>query len=664
MTTPRTLPLSDLQQLLSLFEARRFSAMEQLARGLLQQYPEAGMGWKALGVALQAQGKDAVTALQQAVALLPGDAELAASLAEAHLSQGHALMKSGRAQEAAASYATARQLNPMHPHAHACLGVALQALGQFEAAVQSFEQAVALRPDLVDSQFCLGSCLLALGRADEALQSLRCVLELKPDHAPAHANLGNALKVLGRLDEALPAYHRAIELQPDLPLNHANLAAAYRELGQMQQALDGYQRALDLEPGRLSASSDRLFIRNYLTRDTQLTRKADAQRFGSLATAQARPFTQWHSRRHSHSGERLRVGFVSADLREHPVGYFAEGVMAALSKTYADQIELFVYANSEIEDALTARLQTHCRRWTSIARLDDEAAAAVIHGDAVDILMDLSGHTAGNRLPLFAWKPAPLQISWLGYCATTGLEAIDHFLADPWIAPPEADAEFTEKVWRLPETFLCFTPPKIDIAVGPLPALVRGHMTFGCFNKLNKLNDEVIASWARVLQAVPDSKLFLKSGPLSMESSRQHLSRRFAGHGIARERLILEGASPREDCLRAYERVDIALDPFPYPGGTTSVEGLWMGVPVLTLSGSCALARQGESLLQNVGLPDWIATDADDYVERSARHAGDVDALAVLRKGLRQQLLVSPLCDSGRFADRFVGALRELNERR
>ena len=257
---------------------------------------------------------------------------------------------------------------------------------------------------------------------------------------------------------------------------------------------------------------------------------------------------------------------------------------------------------------------------------------------------------------------AAAQIGWLGYCVLTGLEAIDYFLAIGIAA--EADAEFTEKVWRLPETFLCFTPPKIDVAVGPLPAFIRGHLTFGCFNKLNKLNDEVIASWARVLHAVPDSQLFLKSGPLSMESSRQHLSHRFAGHGIARERLILEGASPREDYLRAYQRVDIALDPFPYPGGTTSVEGLWMGVPVLTLSGSCALARQGQSLLHNVGLPDWIALGPDDYVERAARHAGDVAALAGLRKRLRQQLLASPLCDSHRFANHFVRALRALNERR
>ncbi len=663
MTTPGTLPSSDLHRLLSLFQARRFGAMEQLARRLLAQYPEAGMGWKALGIALQAQGQDAVAALQQAATLMPGDAEVMASLVEAHLSQGHALMKSGHAEGAAASYAAAQRLNPGHAHAHACWGVALQALCQFEAAVQRFRQAVALRPDLVDAQFCLGSNLLALGRADEALASLRRVIELMPDHGPAHANLGNAVKALGRLDEALPAYRRAVELQPDVPLNHANLGAASRELGQMQQALDCYQRVFDLEPAKLGALSDRLFIQNYLTTGTAPARKAEAQRFGILAATQARPFTQWPTRSHVHGSERLRVGFVSADLREHPVGYFIEGVMAALSKSFADRIELFVYANSETEDALTTRLLTHCRRWTSITGLGDEGAAALIHADALDILMDLSGHTAGNRLPLFAWKPAPLQIAWLGDCATSGLAAIDYFLADPWIAPPGADAEFTETVWRLPETFLCFTPPDFDITVGPLPAAARGHITFGCFNKLNKLNDEVIATWARVLQAVSGSRLVLKSGPLSMESSRQHLSHRFAGHGIARERLILEGASPREDYLRAYERVDIALDPFPYPGGTTSVEGLWMGVPVLTLAGSCALARQGESILRNVGLPDWIATDAQDYVERAARHARDVCALAALRQGLRQQLLASPLCDSPRFANHFVGALRELNRR-
>ncbi|MEP6503361.1 MAG: tetratricopeptide repeat protein [Betaproteobacteria bacterium] len=658
MTFPHALPPSDLQQLLGLFQARRFDAMAQLARDLLERFPDAGLGWKALGIALLAQGRDAVAALQQAAALLPGDAELRASLVEAHLNRGHALMKASRPQEATDSYQEALRLDARHAHARACLGIALQALGQHDAAVQSLGQAVALRPDLVNAHFCLGSSLLVLGRASDALQSLRRVLELKPDHAPAHADLGSALKALGRLDEALPAYRRAIELQPDLPLNRANLGAACRELGRMQEALACYRHAMALEPARLGAFSDALFVQNYLADDAPpaQARQADARRFGALAAAQARPFTQWPP----HGGDRLRVGLVSADLREHPVGYFAEALMAQLSTTFADRIDLFVYANSDVEDALTTRLRTLCRRWTSIARLDDAAAAGLIHADGVDILVDLSGHTAGNRLPLFAWKPAPVQASWLGYCATTGLEAMDHFIADPWIAPPAADADFTEKIWRLPDTFLCFTPPDLDIAVGPPPALSRGHVTFGCFNKFNKLNDDVVALWALVLQAVPGSQLLLKSAPFEMASIRQHLSHRFALHDIAPDRLILEGASPRGDYLRAYDRVDIALDPFPYPGGTTSVEGLWMGVPVLTLPGSCALARQGTSILRNVGLPDWIAVDAQDYVERAARHARDVEALASLRLGLRQRLLDSPLCDGERFARHFAQAMRAM----
>jgi len=208
---------------------------------------------------------------------------------------------------------------------------------------------------------------------------------------------------------------------------------------------------------------------------------------------------------------------------------------------------------------------------------------------------------------MLAWKPAPVQLSWLGYCASTGLSSMDAFVGDPWIVPPGSEAQFVEPVLRLPETFLCFTPPALDIAVGPLPALAQGAITFGCFNKPLKMNEAVVALWAKVLQAVPGSRLLLKGG--SQEAMRE----RFARHGIAPERLLLEGASPRAEYLAAYHRVDIALDPFPYPGGTTSVEGLWMGVPVLSLRGATALSRQGESLLQNLGLPGWVAADEDDY---------------------------------------------------
>ena len=249
-------------------------------------------------------------------------------------------------------------------------------------------------------------------------------------------------------------------------------------------------------------------------------------------------------------------------------------------------------------------------------------------------------------------------MSWLGYFATTGVAAIDYLIADPWTLLASEEGNFTEQIWRLPETRLCFTAPNVKVEVAPLPALSNGYLTFACFNNLAKMNDAVVALWARVLVAVPDSRLFLKSLQFNEVSARQSVVERFAAHGVHAERLILEAAAPRAEYLATYQRVDIALDPFPYTGGTTSVESLWMGVPVLTLDGKSFLSRQGVGLLMNAGLPAWIAADADDYVARAVSHASDVQALASLRAGLRQQVLASPIFDAPRFAQHFEAALR------
>jgi predicted O-linked N-acetylglucosamine transferase (SPINDLY family) len=290
--------------------------------------------------------------------------------------------------------------------------------------------------------------------------------------------------------------------------------------------------------------------------------------------------------------------------------------------------------------------------------LSDEALAKQIHSDRIDILIDLAGHTAHNRLPVFAWKPAPVQVSWLGYFATTGVAAIDYLIADPWTLPPSEEVYFTEKIWRLPETRLCFTVPDVQVAVSPLPAIENDYITFGCFNNLAKMNDAVVSLWARILHALPTSRLFLKSIQIAEASLREEIYARFSAHGIDADRLILEAYGPRADYLAAYQRVDIALDPFPFPGGTTTVESLWMGVPVLTLAGERFLSRQGVGLMMNAGLPNWVATDPDDYLARAMAHASDLKSLATLRAGLRQQVLASPIFDAPRFAQHFAAALR------
>jgi predicted O-linked N-acetylglucosamine transferase (SPINDLY family) len=307
---------------------------------------------------------------------------------------------------------------------------------------------------------------------------------------------------------------------------------------------------------------------------------------------------------------------------------------------------------------MTERLKPLFRRWTRVIGLRDAALAARIHEDAIDILIDLAGHTADNRLSVFARKSAPVQVAWLGYFATTGVQGMDYLLADPQVSPVDEASHFSETVWRLPEIYYCFTPPNVQLPVALLPAASNGHVTFGCFNKLTKMNDEVVQVWSRVLHALPAAKLMLKSKGLGDAAQRISVLQRYARHGIAPERLILEGASPRVEYLAAYRQVDIALDPFPYPGGTTTVEGLWMGVPALTLKGDRFIGHQGETIMTNAGLGEWIAQDMDDYVAKAITFGGDLAALADLRGRLRGQLLASPVCDAPRFARNFETALR------
>ena len=307
---------------------------------------------------------------------------------------------------------------------------------------------------------------------------------------------------------------------------------------------------------------------------------------------------------------------------------------------------------------MSERIKGLCAGWRLVSGFSDKVLAQRIHQDAIDILIDLSGHSAHNRLPVFGWKPAPVQVSWLGYFATTGVAEMDYLIADPWTLPESQEEHFTETIWRLPETRLCFTVPDEVVPVSLLPALSNHCVTFGCFNNLSKINDEVVALWSRILKAVPGSRLFLKFQQLGEKSVCQHVAQRFARYGVEESRLTMEGYDARVAYLSAYHRVDIGLDPFPYPGGTTTVESLWMGVPVLTLAGERFLSRQGVGLLMNAGLPDWVAKDKEDYVARAVKHARDLPRLALLRSRLRQQVLASPIFDAERFAGHFEDALR------
>jgi predicted O-linked N-acetylglucosamine transferase (SPINDLY family) len=568
------------------------------------------------------------------------------------------LKELGRHEEAIASYRTALALAPNRLDVHYNMGLSLQSTGQPQQAVACYLRFLQVHQDHYDAHISLAAALRDLGRYQEALAHFEQAIALQPINPDAHVHKGVTLATLGRTLSALDSFQHALRLQPDNADAELSAGIALKDLGDITAALVSVRRALKIRPDYTLAHDNLLFIQNYMAEQPGAQLLADARRYGEVAAGLAQPYTEWPGSREPQRP--LRVGLVSGDLGDHPVGYFLEGVLSALVSEATGRLAFFAYSNRYVEDETSQRLRDCCQAWCSCIGLSDEALARRIRDDGIDILIDLAGHTALNRLPVFAWKPAPVQVSWLGYFATTGVEAIDYLLADPWTLPPELEACFTEQIWRMPETRLCFTPPQAKLEVNTLPALATGYITFGCFNNLSKMNDAVVQLWARVLQAVPDSRLFLKYRQFDEASVRQHTCERFAVHGIEPGRLLFEGYEERGTYLAAYHRVDIALDPFPFPGGTTTVEALWMGVPVLTLQGERFLARQGVGLLMNAGMPEWVAADAEDYVARAVAHASNLPALATLRAGLRQQVLASPIYDAPRFARNFEAALRAM----
>jgi predicted O-linked N-acetylglucosamine transferase (SPINDLY family) len=457
----------------------------------------------------------------------------------------------------------------------------------------------------------------------------------------------------GRLAECLEALDRGLVVCPEAEELLIRRGNVLKDLGRLEEALAAFRQALIVDPGLASARSNMIFTMKYMPDATSSEIMAEAEAFGAAVRAKAKPFTQWNVSREP--DRRLRVGMVSGDFRSHVVGYYLRSFLGQLDR---GRVELVAYSNCAIEDETTAQFKPHFALWRQVHGLSDKKLAARIHEDQVDILIDLSGHSGRNRLPMFAFKPAPVQASWLGLFVTTGVQEMDYIIADPHLLADEEEQYFTEKVWPLAESWFCLSPPALDVEPGPLPALSTGVVTFGCFNNLSKVSDRAVSTWARILREVPGSRLFLKTKQLQDSSACDAILGRFKSHGIGPERLLLEGRSPRQEYFAAYQRVDISLDPFPYHGATTSLDGLWMGVPMVTCRGTRVGSHLGESIAHAAGLADWIAEDEGAYVEIAKEKASDLEALSALRAGLRTQVLGTSLFDGARFARQFEDALR------
>jgi len=616
----------------------------------LRLRPDYADAYYSRGNVLRDMGRldDALTAYDGALRLRP-------DYAEAYNNRGNALLGMGRLDDALAAYDGALRLRPDYADAHYNRGNVLQDMARLGDALAAYDTALSLRPDLAETHNNRGNTLREMGRLDDALAAYDGALRLRPDYADAHNNRGNALLGMGRLDDALAAYDTALSLRPDFADAHYNRGNALRDMARLDDALAAYDTALSLRPGYADAHSNKLLALHYGAFDARGAIAAQARAFGASVNRAGAPQAFANA---PIPDRRLRIGYVSGDLRRHPVGYFLQSI---LHNHASDAVEVFCYSNNLKDDDLTASFQSDADHWRRLRGLNDEAAATLIRADAIDILVDMSGHTALNRLPLFARRPAPVQVSWLGYFGTTGLTAMDYVLADRFVVPPGEEDAFTEQVWRMPGSYLCFMPPDMDVPVRPRD--VQGPITFGSFNNLAKLSSHTVSLWARVVQSVPQSRLLLKTSQLADAAVCQAVRERFAGHGIEPDRLVLEGPSPRADLLASYNRVDIALDPYPYGGGTTTAEALWMGAPVVTLRGGTWTGRVSESILSTVGLSDLVAGSQEAYVDLAAKLAADQDRRTALHATLRSRLAGSPFCDGAGFTRHLEEACRGMWKR-
>ena len=622
----------------------------------------------------------ATLSCRTALSLSPDVAQVQANL-------GKALHEQGELTEAVACYRRALQLQPEFVEAQRALAVLLHKQGQPAAAVQAYRSVLVSAPTDVDALSNLGSALTDLHRLTEARAVLTEAIRIDPRHAhahvnlgivinnqsdldgaqasfefaigldpgraAAHSNLGAVLQKQGRLAAARTSYEQAISLSPDSADAHSNLGLLLQEMGAHEPAVQSLRQALALAPDHAAAQDNLLFTLNYHPDKTASEIFSAYREYDQRVGLPLRGSWTEHTNARD-ATRRLKVGYVSPDLRQHSVRHFLEPLLANHDKR---AFEVFAYAELSIEDAATARYRAYADRWVLTAGLSNDALAERIRADSIDILVDLAGHTTNNRLVTFARKPAPVSLSWLGFGYTTGLSAIDYLLTDDTSAPQGSEDLFAEQLWRLPTPGFAYRPAEGMGEVNALPAGERGFVTFGTLTRAVRVNHRTIRAWSQILQRVPKSRLVVDSLTYRDEAVRTTLLEQFSAHGISPERLQIGFHTPPWDMLRG---IDIGLDCFPHNSGTTLFETLYMGLPYVTLAGRPSVGRLGSSILIGVGHPEWIARSEDEYVDSAVALASGLPALASLRAGLRAQMRDSALMDEAGFARKVEAAYREM----
>ncbi len=631
-----------------LLEDGEFDAAAREFEAAVARQPDFAACWHLLGRCHAARHRlpDAIACLHRACREQP-------DLAEAHNDLGNALKDFGRPAEAVVCYERALAADADLVEAWNNLGNSLAQLGRGAEALRCYRTALQRQPDFADAHLNLGNLFKQRGLVDDALFCFREALRCRPGMAQAHNNLGVVLTERGRHAEAIAALMQALTLQPDFAEAHNNLGNVYKNEGRLELAIASFGRAVELRPDYSGAHSNLLFTLAYVD-------GLSPARIFELHRDWGRRHAQGLARRDHANGRdprrRLRIAYVSPDFRSHACAFFIEPLLRQHDRT---QVEVHAYAEVAQPDAVTQRLQGLCEVWRSTVGLTDEQVAALIRADGIDVLIDLAGHTANGRLLALARKPAPVQVEYLGYPATTGIEAMDWRLTDAVAEPPgQSEAFYTERLFRLPHSLWCYQPFADMGEIGPSPAQGNGYVTFGSFNNYAKVGPRVVALWAQVMKAVPDARLVMITVPKG--EAQEALWVRFEEAGVARERVLLHDRLARREYVALFAQVDVALDPFPCNGGTTTCDALWMGLPVVALRGGSFLSRASLSVLTASGLEGFAADDEAGYVELCRRLAADPATLTVLRAGLRDQLAASPLLDAACFTRDLEAAYRAM----
>ncbi|GGX92638.1 hypothetical protein GCM10007160_20170 [Litchfieldella qijiaojingensis] len=607
------------KEFLSHYQRRDFPAALAIAKSMTSDFPYALFGWKALGTCLMESGdpSEAIFPLQQALKIKPDDLET-------HTNIGKAYQKLGRFDDALEHLEKALAISPGDYHANLRISDIYKEKEQHSYAIKHLDKSIESNPDAVLSQLRKANALVETREYDQALTILEPLVKKHGNNASIHSNLANLYGTMGRFEEAEKHYITAIGLMPGHHLAFSN-----------------YFFTAHYNPAH---SADDLFDIASEWRG----KYAPSPRPQRPVTAKSK-------------NKKLRIGLVSSGLRSHPVGQMITGGLENLNK---HDISLYAYSDKLANDHIAKRIQGIVDSWEDVLHLSDEALADKIRHDEIDILIDMTGHTAGNRLMAMSREPAPLIIKWVGgLFNTVGLEAFDYLISDHIETPEGVDDYYLEKLVRLPDDYICYTPPDYAPSVGRLPALSNGYVTFGCFNNPAKVNEKLLEEWAKLMHRVPGSRLVLKGGQYTNTHYCESIYTILEGHDIIRERVILEGPVKHKALLEAYNRIDIALDPWPYSGGLTTCEAMLMGVPVVTMPGPTFAGRHSATHLVNAGMPELVVNSWEEYRERVLELAGDLQSLNTIRQHLREVLLQSPVCDAPRFAQHFTVAMRGIWQR-